>query len=647
MATRRVGTGPDGPARVEPPAEPMRRWSAVVEGVHPVALIATSVASLRVRPEMMLQAGCALLAVTLWLAGLPGVELGRMNDLGLISVMSPGMLLAPVLLTAAFLLGLRAAEPGARSAGLLVVVLVVMLYGLPAMVEAVPRFAVTWTHAGLVEYITRTGTVAPALEARFDWPGFFVLGGLVTRLAGLSSVIQIAAWAPVYFNLLYSLPLLLIFRSATTDQRHVWAAMWVFYLTNWVGQDYFSPQGLNYFFYLVILAVALTWLRLPGFQMDSSTTDQRPLARLLTRFATVRRSLSHDAVPSRASLPWQHAGLVAVLLLIFAAVTSSHQLTPFFVLVALTALALLRRVDLVGLPVLFAVMVAAWLTYVAEPFLAGHLGEMLSEVGQLGGTVSTNVAARFAGSAEHQFVVTLRVVLAVGVWGLSGIGWLRRARAGRSDLTMAVLLVAPFPLVALQAYGGELVLRMFLFSLPFACFLAVSLLFDSSTPESARSGPAVARLDVGRFRAVAAVGLSVVVSLTFLITRYGNERVDYMTQAEVDAVSVLYQDAPAGSLLVAASNNLPWKFQDFEQYDYIPVTDEVLIGNVDAIVGLMQQAKYPQAFLILTRSEEAYAEMFTGLATGAWDQFVAQVEASPRLRLLYSNTDAQVFELVR
>ena len=38
--------------------------------------------------------------------------------------------------------------------------------------------------------------------------------------------------------------------AATDDVRLQWAAVWCFYLANWVYQDYLSPQGLTYALYL-------------------------------------------------------------------------------------------------------------------------------------------------------------------------------------------------------------------------------------------------------------------------------------------------------------------------------------------------------------------------------------------------------------
>ena len=103
--------------------------------------------------------------------------------------------------------------------------------------------------------------------------------------------------------------------------------------------------------------------------------------------------------------------------------------------------------------------------------------------------------------------------------------------------------------------------------------------------------------------------------------------------------------APPGSLLVAASNNLPWKFEKFEQYDYVPVTDEVLIGDLPAIADVMRDPKYAHSYLILTRSEGVYAEVFTGLPAGSWDRFVADATSSPAFKVVYRNQDSEILVL--
>ena len=131
--------------------------------------------------------------------------------------------------------------------------------------------------------------------------------------------------------------------------------------------------------------------------------------------------------------------------------------------------------------------------------------------------------------------------------------------------------------------------------------------------------------------------------LTFFVTRYGNERTDLMTAAEVQAVEKVYALAPEGSLLAVAYDNLPWKFQGFERYTYTSTATGASPGTPVKIATTLHQPGHPASFLILTRSQGNYLEAFYGLAPGAWNAFVASMRASPMFTEIYRNADADVF----
>ncbi|MDQ4099067.1 MAG: lipopolysaccharide biosynthesis protein, partial [Chloroflexota bacterium] len=198
-------------------------------------------------------------AMALWFVALDDVNLSGMTDVGLISVLPIPIFVAIATLSASFCLSLRAQPPRAWLMVLHIAALIVMLYGITALIQEVPRFESAWKHVGMSEYILRTGSIDPTIDAYHNWPGFFIFAAFLTDVAGFSTPLVLLAWAPVVHNLLYLGPLLMIFRRGTSDERLPWLAVWIFYLTNWIGQDYFSPQAYGYFFYLIILATLLTW----------------------------------------------------------------------------------------------------------------------------------------------------------------------------------------------------------------------------------------------------------------------------------------------------------------------------------------------------------------------------------------------------
>jgi hypothetical protein len=575
-----------------------------------------------------------LTAVLLWAVGLRKVDLRGVSDLGLVSVLPVTVLAAPIIMTGAFIWTLR--QRPMRQALLLahVLVLLVLLYGMTAMVEAVPGLNVVWRHAGIVDYISSSGGVDPKIDAYFNWPGFFILAAFVNKAAGLKNIVSVAEWAPAFFNLLYLGPLLLLFRRATGDRRLVWLAVWFFYLGNWIHQDYLAPQALTYFLYLLILGIVVRWF-------STNWSRQPPPAHLLPwrppppTKGTILRPLSAARFNPYEG-PRHRLGLMAIVVLLFAAAVPSHQLTPFAILAGVTTLVLFSRCSARGLPILMSVLLVTWVAFMTSSFLAGHLEVLSSQVGQVKSIAAANVGDRLQGSAAHQFVVHVRVLVTLLLWALALLGLLRRRRRGQDDVTFTLLAVAPFPLLLLQLYGGELLLRAQFFALPFLAFLAAALFLPGGREPM-------------RLRTMAAIGIASVVLLAgFMFARYGNERIDYFTQAEVQAVQYLYRTAPRGSLLLAVTPTLPWKFQGYADYKYRTVLNLKSPSSGDAnlyrpVIGAMRASRRPGAYLIITRSQLAYVQAFGALHPGSLTRLELALRRSPAINLVYQNQDARIY----
>ena len=579
---------------------------------------------------------CALL---LWYISLREVDVQRMNDLGLVSVFPPLTIISLILLSVSFCVALR--QPHKHTPVLLlhVAFLIFMLYGVTTLVEEAPRFSVLYRHEGYTEYILRTGTVDPNLDAYFNWPGFFILSAFVTRVAGYLNIYFFGLWAPVFFNLIYLGPLYIIFTSATTDKRIVWLGLWFFYVTNWIGQDYFSPQGLNFFLYLVIIAILLRWFKVaPSAQSLLKEPRDQHLGRIgffVHRFFAWLRAPDTLRTPVQ---PRQRTALLAILITIFAFSVFSHPLTPFFIIASVTALVIFRRCSPFWLPILMAVITGAWIIIMTEAFLAGHLSWVTGGLGNIFGAVSANVSNRVEGSPEHVFITKIRLVMTFFIWGLAFVGAVRRLRHGQHDISYILLAIAPFPLLVAQPYGGEMLLRIYLFSLPPMTFFAACVFFPTLT-----SGKSC-------WTTVVIASICIILLGGFLFTRYGNERQDYMTDAEVAGVHYLYSIARPGSIFIEGSDGTPWQMQDYEKYNTYSLTDKlynaVATGNVNAIVQYIQSTKHTNAYLIFTRSQKATAESTLGLPSDALDRLENVLISSGKFKRVYFNPDAQILKFV-
>ena len=254
-------------------------------------------------------------------------------------------------------------------------VLIVALHGATLFFEPVLGNRISYRHAGIADYISTTGTVDPQIDAYFNWPGFFTFDAFLNEVAGIDNAVEIAKWAPIFYNLLYLLPLLLLFRTAASDERHAWIAVGVFYVGNWIGQDYFSPQATGYFLYLVIILIVVRWFGPRAGDGTPTWIRQLGVARL------ARRSDGPQVTPRTTGDVRTRALLLGVVVVLFAAVVPTHQLTPFMILAGVGALVLANRCSVRSLPIIMVVLVGAWIAFMTTAYLRGNFDELIRQVG--------------------------------------------------------------------------------------------------------------------------------------------------------------------------------------------------------------------------------------------------------------------------
>lgn len=591
----------------------------------PSKRVARSIAGVLV-PTLLLLAGYAIVA---------GVDAADSGVLGLIDALPPAYFAITGLLALSFVLHVRSDRTAWPVLVAHVIALVFLLHGVVSFIEQNPRFPTAYTHLGLIEYIQRTDSTLTSLDARMSWPGFFATSALLNEIAGVDSSFPFLLWASMVMNLAFAPLLWSIARSATDDRRVPWIATWLFFTVSWVGQDYFAPQAVNFLLFLAFVAVLLRAFRsdnkpLPSVMRRPGNLIERVILRVL-RSPKLRPGGSSLLVTGTT----QRALLVGTLLVIYAASVVSHQLTPFFLLLVCTALAVLRRTQLRGLPLLLTAGVFTWISYGAVDFWSGHLDEIFGGFGQVSGTVEQNVSSRVARvESDHVWVIYIRLALSLLVWVLAGLGILRRLRTGRTDISLLVCFVAPFLVLAGQSYGGEALLRVFLFCLPFAAtFAALALLPDHQRMGALRTGLAV----------VVLAGLVP----AFFVARFGNEQFEYIADNEVAAVDQLFDVAPPGSSLLVVDAAAPWLVQGRDQYDFVRSLKDGNRTNPAAVVdALARRPGDGERFALFTRAQEQAMSQRLGLPRNWGDAFTGQLLQTGRFDLIYENPDARIFKLV-
>ncbi|MFF8840436.1 glycosyltransferase [Streptomyces sp. NPDC015130] len=561
-----------------------------------------------------------------------------MRDLGLLQVLPPLFWVAAGLLTLGFCLALT--DRRTHSAWLTgyVLALIALLHATPTLLYPTLRYSWAWKHLAVIDAMIRHGGEVPYAD-KFsvynDWPGFFQLHALFLQTTGLDSSVGYASWTPPFANALLLAPLLLLYRSVTRDRRLVWGAVWIFYSCSWVGQDYFAPQSFAFLLFMTVIALLFRQLPAPVAAAASSAAAASK--------AAAAPDAASDALPRpdpRRRTGWP-PGLLAAVVVIVAAIVVSHPLTPLMLISALAMLSLPRRTRRLAVPVLIAaaVLTAAWDATVARSYISVNISNLIDSLTEPDKNVSSGLAA-LGNAAPGQILlswVDRGLSAAVAVLALAGLlvrRWTRRTG-------LPLLAAAPLPLLAVNAYGGEMLFRAYLFALPAAAFLVAALVLP---PGDRRHAP----------RTLAVYPLLLAMFGALVFGYYGKEALNQYTLKEVAAARYVIEHAPPGSTFVTLTEDVPDLDLDYEKHHRVQLayqeTDELreLVRDpLEGVEGFVFGAteKNP-AYIVLSRAQDMNLFVTGALPADLPERIQSVLSDAPGFTKVYDNGDAIVYRYV-
>lgn len=559
-------------------------------------------------------------------------SVAKIGPYGLIQALSPLYYVALILLIISFALHLRVKWHRSVLLSTHLAILVFLVHGAPAIIENAARFETAYIHVGFTDYVADTGSLLPYYDARFDWPSFFEGFAMLDKVAGVSSSVVLLRWWPVAMNLLYLPFIFRIAKQLLRSELKGWVAAGLFPLANWVGQDYFSPQSIAFLLYLAFIYILIEPLR-----ANDRAVWQRLFRRRDTDSETSQQGRPGSPAQRQRGRP-RTAGIgfyLVALTLLMAAIATGHQLTPFMAIGSAVVLVIAGRTRVRGIVVVAVLITIGWICYGAVAFWSGHIELMIGGLGNVGGNVGSGVTQRVAGNVYHERAVDSRLVTAALVWGLAGLGALVW-RPKNGDGTVAVLLfLVSFGMVAGGNYGGEGVLRVYLFSLPGAVCLIAAL---------------ISKLPQFWHGQVALCCTLLLLTPLFLLARWGNELFEMARPGELAASVEVYRIAAPGSTIATLNAFLAWQYDnaavDITEFPTVnpPLTTlgPQALSQITSTVDNNPRGGY----VLITTDQQEYGWLTDGMPQN-WTTIIEnQLDHSPNYKLRYSNSDAEIFQYI-
>jgi hypothetical protein len=420
----------------------------------------------------------------------------------------------------------------------------------------------------------------PSTQWIHNWPGLSILWGIVVQVTAIP-VEPFLGMYPMLYNVFLLFPLFAFFRLVFNDNKQSWTATWIFYIANWIGQDYFSMQSLG-FFAFVLFSLLI-------FKFGDSSAHFRN---------------------------W-----IILTPLVFLFATTTHLLSSIAILSLVLAFFVFKQFRKLPIVVLLISIFAFWTTSGATIYLQWNAKTLIEQAFDFWPKLQTNIVARVAGSSGRVIAVQVRLVFSalITLFGIMGVLLLYTyKKIGSLEKKIFLMLFSVFLLLFFSSYGGELFMRLYLFSLVPLCYFIVKGF----------------RWKIMYYTFLV---LIVILPVVHIIARYGNESFDYVPSSEIIGGEFFHQNTIEGFVIGGYRD---YKYRS--SYEYFSFTDTEWKNNALSLGWIEDQRLNWPSFVCISYGIREYYNFFLGEP-----QFIVEtaknLTESTRYNKIYSNPNFEVY----
>ncbi len=360
--------------------------------------------------------------------------------------------------------------------------------------------------------------------------------------------------------------------------------------------------------------------------------------------------------------PVRRTAFVVTILLLYFVLTFTHELSPYIVAVQLLVLAAARPLRPRWLPLAMLAIAVAYLLPRLS-YVNSHFG-LLSSLGSFFGNAAPPSASSYSGlslPASQVLIQHCAIALSVTMWLLALVGAWRLRHSGRIVLALIVLTYSPV-LVLFGQYGNEGILRVYLFSLPWAAALAAAAVEPGTLSRKMvpRLRAPAGGLDLSWVKPAlrwlrAPAALCLVLAL-FLVAFDGNDAFNTFPQSEVTALLAFQEHARVGPVYLA-EDNAPIEVTDryylftwisiFGSKNGTPVVSQATPDIAELIAEnstTYTQGQEP-AYVVIAPSMAPYNAAYAQAPSDSFQILQESLARSPKWKLIVNQDGTLVYEL--
>jgi hypothetical protein len=511
---------------------------------------------------------------------------GDLAPMGLFSILSPPFYMAFSILIASFLITLLFTKKNRLPLFIIQTsLLIIFLNFTPAFVEGTARFTTSYLNYQATDYIIQTGRLDPGSIWIHNWPSFSIVISAFAQLTGISGQ-SILLIYPTIITFFIFMVLLVFFKTVFDDYNLIWLSIWFVLLGNWVGQEYFSMQSLAFVFVIIVLFL---------------------LFKSMKQKVQLRNS-------------------VLLLLLLVFFVVSSHLLSSLALFCVILVLFISKSFPRFIIMASVGALVVVWTIFNAMSYFAKSLSYTLGQFLNVSFIISTNLTNRMGGDLGHVITTEVRLIYSLAMLTFALVGLLSVShKMTVTDKRILYVLLGFILLIFAFAYGGELFMRLFMFSLiPLSYFASKALL---------------------KHKRLLFVGVFFFVIFTppfVMIAHYGNEVIDYVPLSETVGAQFLYASTVGGQVVGGSMRSGDFRDLTYRlNYEEISLRD-LYLNNGSNSLFTQPHDPYSQRFLCLSYETGVFFSSYMGDS-----QFSSSIHQnlsqSISYNLVYSNPSFEIY----